>query len=74
LSAFLVSMLLLSPFLVFDFSDALTDQLSPGAILIKSDGSIEGSDKLDRNGKVYTLTSDVNIEFSNYLSQELTPF
>ncbi|MDD3792741.1 MAG: hypothetical protein PHY74_06390, partial [Candidatus Bathyarchaeota archaeon] len=55
-------------------SDALTDQLSPGAILIKSDGTIEGSDKLQRNGNIYTLTSDVNVEFSNYLAQELTPF
>jgi parallel beta-helix repeat protein len=74
LTVFLICMFLLSPFLFFDVSDALTDQLSPGAILIKSDGTIEGSDKLQRNGNVYTLSSDVNVEFSNYLAQELTPF
>lgn len=74
LTAFLICMILLSPFLFSDVSDALTDQLSPGTILIKSDGTIEGSDKLQRNGNVYTLISDVNVEFSNYLGQELTPF
>ena len=74
LSVFLICMFLLSPFLFSDVSDALTDQLSPGAILIKSDGTIEGSDKLQRNGNVYTLNTDVNVEFSNYLGHELTPF
>jgi hypothetical protein len=74
LTTFLICMILLSPFLYCDVSDALTDQLSPGAILIKSDGTIEGSNKLQRNGNVYTLTSDVNVEFSNYLAHELTPF
>ncbi len=74
LTSVLICIILLSPFLFFDMSDALTDQLSPGAILIKSDGTIEGSDKLQRNGNIYTLTSDVNVEFSNYLAQELTPF
>jgi putative cofactor-binding repeat protein len=74
LTVFLICMILLSPFLFCDVSDALTDQLSTGAILIKSDGTIEGSDKLQRNGNVYTLTSDVYVEFSNYLAQELTPF
>jgi parallel beta-helix repeat protein len=74
LASVLICIILLSPFLFFDMSDALTDQLSPGAILIKSDGTIEGSDKLQRNGNIYTLTNDVNVEFSNYLAQELTPF
>jgi len=74
LTSFLICIILLSPFLFFEISNALTDQLSPGTILIKSDGTIEGSDKLQRNGNIYTLTSDVNVEFSNYLLQELTPF
>lgn len=74
LFAFLAIIVLLAPCLAFETCDALTDQLSPGTILIKPDGTVVGSDKLRRDGNVYTLTSDVNLQFSNAFMQELTPF
>ena len=54
----LIMALLFSALIVIQFTNLVTAQ-SYSIITIKSDGSIEGTDKIQCNGNVYTLTDDV---------------
>ncbi len=55
-----------SPLLVFQAS-ADSPGLVFGAIQIKADGSVQGTDKIQRVGNVYTLTADINVQLNDNL-------
>lgn len=43
-----------------------------GAIRIMPDGTVQGTDKIQQNGNLYTLTGDINVQLNNTFG-ELTP-
>jgi parallel beta-helix repeat protein len=55
----LISMLLLVSMVALEYSNAVADVQHKGVIRITSSGDIEGSDKISRNGNVYTLKDDI---------------
>jgi hypothetical protein len=58
LALILISTLVFSAVIVTEFNNSVTAQ-TYSTITIKPDGSIEGTDKIQRQGDVYTLTDDI---------------
>jgi hypothetical protein len=54
-----ISMLLLVSIVALEYSNAVADVQHKGVIRITSSENIEGSDKISRNGNVYTLKEDI---------------
>lgn len=65
-------LILLSPYVIFQAGAASSGPVF-GAIRIMPDGTVEGTDKIQRNGNVYTLTDDINVELNNTFGSELKP-
>jgi putative cofactor-binding repeat protein/parallel beta-helix repeat protein len=67
-SASLLVLLLVFSFVIVAFSEVRMAKADPvfGIIRIMPDGTVEGTDKIQRNGDVYTFTGDVN----GYLNNE----
>ncbi len=64
---------MLSPLIVLNVDAQTASDLGLGVIRIMPDGRVEGTDKLQRNGDVYTLTDDINVELNNSFAHELRP-
>ncbi len=60
-SAFLLVQLLLISVVSVSFSQIRVAQ-AEGTIYIRADGSIEGTDKIKRNGSVYTFLGNISVE------------
>jgi parallel beta-helix repeat protein len=73
LFAFLSLLFLLSPFLIFEAEAQTASDLGLGVIRIMPDGTVEGTDKIQRNGNVYTLTDDISVQLNNTFGLELKP-
>jgi parallel beta-helix repeat protein len=58
LALILIIVLLFSALVVIQFTNLVTAQVYSN-IAIKPDGSIEGTDKIQRNGNIYILTDDI---------------
>lgn len=56
----LISVLLFSAIAGTQFINATSAQAHPTIISIKADGSVEGTDKIQRDGNVYTLVADLS--------------
>ncbi len=70
LLAVLVVSLVFSSCAVVKVEAQTASDLGLGVIRILSNGDVEGTDKIQRNGNTYTLTSDISIELNNSLGQE----
>ena len=58
LALILIMLILFSAVIAIQFTNSVTVQ-AYSAITIKSEGNMEGTDKIQRNGNVYTLTDDI---------------